>query len=178
MARDAPASPAIVLETARLILRRLTVDDAPFILELLNDPDWLKFIGDKGVRTLDAAHDYLRKGPIAMYERHGFGLYLVELKAGRIPIGMCGLIKRDSLVDVDVGFAFLPAHRGQGHAHESTAAVLVHGQRDFGLKRIVAIASPGNAKSTTLLEKLGMKAEKTVKLDGQDHDVVLYATAF
>ena len=178
MARDAPASPAIVLETARLLLRRFTVDDAPFILELLNDPDWLKFIGDKGVRTLDAARNYLRKGPIAMYERHGFGLYLVELKAGHIPIGMCGLIKRDSLVDVDVGFAFLPAYRSQGYAHESTAAVLVHGKRDFGLKRIVAIASPGNAKSTTLLEKLGMQLEKTVKLDGDDHDVVLYATAF
>ena len=175
MARDAPASPAIVLETARLILRRLTVDDAPFILELLNDPDWLKFIGDKGVRTLDAARDYLRKGPIAMYERHGFGLYLVELKAGLIPIGMCGLIKRDSLVDVDIGFAFLPAHRGQGYAHESNAAVLAHGKRDFGLKRIVAIASPGNAKSIALLEKSGMRMEKTVKLDGDDHDVVLYA---
>ena len=178
MARDAPASPAIVLETARLILRRLTVDDAPFILELLNDPAWLKFIGDKGVRTLDAARDYLRKGPIAMYERHGFGLYLAELKRGHIPIGMCGLIKRDALDDVDVGFAFLPAYRTQGYAHESAAAVLVHGQRDFGLKRIVAIASPGNAKSTVLLEKLGMNAEKTVKLDGSDHDVVLYATVF
>jgi RimJ/RimL family protein N-acetyltransferase len=178
MARDAPASPAIVLETARLYLRRLTVDDAPFILELLNDPDWLKFIGDKGVRSLEAARDYLCKGPIAMYERHGFGLYLVELKAGRIPIGMCGLIKRDSLVDVDVGFAFLPAYRGHGHAHESAAAVLAHGKRDFGLKRIVAIASPGNAKSTGLLEKLGMRIEKKVKLDGDDHDVVLYATAF
>ncbi len=177
MARDAPAS-AIVFETARLVLRRLTVDDAPFILELLNDPAWLEFIGDKGVRTLDAARDYLRKGPIAMYERHGFGLYLVELKRNHIPIGMCGLIKRDSLADVDIGFAFLPDYRGQGHACESAAAMLVHGNRDFGLKRIVAIASPGNAKSTALLEKLGMKAEKAVKLDGQDHDVVLYATAF
>ena len=178
MARDAPASPGIVLETARLYLRRLTVDDAPFILELLNDPDWLKFIGDKGVRTLDAARDYLRNGPIAMYERHGFGLYLVEMKAGHIPIGMCGLIKRDSLVDVDVGFAFLPSYRARGYAHESTSAVLAHGKRDFGLKRIVAIASPGNAKSIALLEKLGMQAEKTVKLDGDHHDVVLYAIAF
>ena len=178
MARDAPASPGIVLETERLIMRRLAVDDAPFILELLNDPDWLKFIGDKGVRTLDAARDYLRNGPIAMYERHGFGLYLVELKAGHIPIGMCGLIKRDSLVDVDVGFAFLPSYRGRGYAHESTAAVLAHGKRDFGLKRIVAIALPGNAKSAALLEKSGMQAEKTFKLDGDDHDVVLYATAF
>jgi RimJ/RimL family protein N-acetyltransferase len=112
-----------------------------------------------------------------MYERHGFGLYLAELKAGHIPVGMCGLIKRDALDDVDVGFAFLPAHRGQGHAFESAAAVLAHGRRDFGLKRIVAIASPGNVKSAALLEKLGMEPEKTVKLDGQDHEVMMYATA-
>ena len=169
MARDAPASPAIVLETARLYLRRFTAADAPFILELLNDPAWLKFIGDKGVRTLDAARDYLRKGPIAMYERHGFGLYLAELKLSHIPIGMCGLIKRDSLADVDIGFALLPGYRTQGYAHESAAAVLAHGRRDFGLKRIVAITSPGNAKSTALLEKLGMKPQETVKLDGHDH---------
>jgi len=104
----ATAAPHVVLATDRLILRWLTLDDAPFILVLLNDPSWLRFIGDKGVRTLDEARDYLRQGPIAMYERAGFGLYLTELKAGGIPIGLCGLIKRESLEDVDIGFAFLP----------------------------------------------------------------------
>lgn len=177
MARDAPASPAIVLETARLILRRFTADDAPFILELLNDPAWLQFIGDKGVRTLDAARDYLRKGPLAMYERHGFGLYLAELKRSYIPIGMCGLIKRDSLADVDIGFALLPAYRTQGYAHESAAATLVHGQRDFGLKRIVAITSPDNARSIWLLDRLGLKFEKMVRLAADAEEVRLHACA-
>jgi ribosomal-protein-alanine N-acetyltransferase len=168
----------VVLETDRLILRRFTTDDCAFIFELLNDPSWLRFIGDKGVKTLDDARDYIRKGPMAMYERTGFGLYLTALKAGRIPIGMCGLIKRDSLEDVDVGFAFLPAFRTQGYAHEAAAAVLTHGQKNFGLKRIVAITSPDNARSAVLLEKLGMKLTKTVKLDGHDHEVVLYASDF
>ena len=168
----------VVLATDRLILRRFTVADAPFILVLLNDPAWLEFIGDKGVRTLDDARDYLRNGPIAMYEREGFGLYLTELKGSHIPIGMCGLIKRDSLADVDIGFAFLPAFRTQGYAHEAAAAVLAHGQNAFGLKRIVAITSPANARSAALLEKLGMKPEKAVKLEGHDHEVRLYASDF
>jgi len=168
----------VVLATDRLILRWLTLDDAPFILVLLNDPSWLRFIGDKGVRTLDDARDYLRQGPIAMYERAGFGLYLTELKAGGIPIGLCGLIKRESLEDVDIGFAFLPQFQGQGYAHESAAAVLTHGQRNFGMQRIVAITSPDNGRSAGLLEKLGMKLEKTVKLDGRDDEVRLYASDF
>ena len=121
---EAPETASFVLATERLTLRRFTVADAPFTLALLNDPAWLEFIGDKGVRTLEDARDYLRNGPIAMYEREGFGLYLVLRKRGGVPIGMCGLIKRASLADVDVGFAFLPDHRGQGYAHEATAAVL------------------------------------------------------
>ena len=172
------AAPHVVLETDRLLLRRFTFDDAPFIIELVNDPSWLRFIGDKGVRTLDDARDYIRKGPMAMVERSGFGLYLTELKGSRIPIGMCGLIKRDSLEDVDIGFAFLPAFRTQGYAHEAAAAVLTYGQKNFGLQRIVAITSPDNARSAVLLEKLGMKLEKTVKLDGHDHEIVLYAFDF
>ncbi|MEO8346605.1 MAG: GNAT family N-acetyltransferase [Betaproteobacteria bacterium] len=182
MARDAAQSntePAtatgVVRTTQRLLLRRLTLDDAPFIVELLNDPDWLRFIGDKGVRTQDDARNYLRKGPLAMYEREGFGLYLTEIKDGHIPIGMCGLIKRDSLEDVDIGFAYLPAYRTQGYALEAAAAVLAHGRSDFGLMRIVAITSPDNVRSGVLLEKLGMTLEKTVKLDARD-EVRLYAS--
>jgi [ribosomal protein S5]-alanine N-acetyltransferase len=168
----------IVLATPRLVLRRLSVDDAAFIVELLNDSAWLRFIGDKGVRTEDDARDYIVKGPLAMYERHGFGLWLVELKEGRVPIGMCGLIKRDSLEDVDIGFAFLPAFRGQGIGHEAAAAVVAHGRNAFGLQRIVAITSPDNVKSATLLEKLGMRLEKTVKLDHHDDEVRFYALHF
>jgi ribosomal-protein-alanine N-acetyltransferase len=192
MARDPPpdmapevapaAAPAaattIVLTTERLILRRFVVDDAPFIFELLNDPSWLRFIGDKGVKTLDDARDYIRRGPMAMYERVGFGLYLTERKEGVIPIGMCGLIKRDSLDDVDIGFAFLPEFRGQGYAHEAARAVLAYGKNTIGLKRVVAITSPDNASSARLLEKLGMKLTKTVKLAGDDDELNLYATDF
>src|ERR1051325_3355107 len=111
-----------VLETDRLILRHLTVEDSEFILELLNDPSWLRFIGNRGVRTLDDARDYILKSFVAMYERLGFGLYLTELKSEGVPVGICGLIKRDSLEDVDIGFAFLPKFRGEGYAYESASA--------------------------------------------------------
>jgi RimJ/RimL family protein N-acetyltransferase len=180
MAPDAcgTEAPQVVLETDRLILRKLTFSDAPFILALLNDPSWLRFIGDKGVRTLEDARDYIRNGPMAMYAREGFGLYLTELKRSHVPVGMCGLIKRPSLEDVDIGFAFLPDHRRQGYAHEAASAVLECGKTVFGLKRVVAITALDNAGSSRLLAKLGMKPEKTVKLDGHDHEVTLYASDF
>ena len=156
-----------VLETARLALRRLTPEDAPFILELVNEPSWLQFIGDKGVRTLDDARGYIQNGPMDMYARLGFGLYLVELKDGT-PIGMCGLIKRPALEDVDIGFAFRPQFWGQGYARESAAAVLDHGRDAFKLKRIVAITSPGNISSIRLLEKLGFEFEQELQLSPGD----------
>src|SRR2546430_1232042 len=131
-----------VLETDRLVLRRLAAQDAEFIFELVNDPLWLRFIGDKGVRTLADARDYILRGPVAMYERFGFGLYLTERKEDGVPIGICGLVKRESLADVDIGFAFLPKFHGRGYAHESAAAVMEYGKGALGLKRIVAITSP------------------------------------
>src|SRR5688572_1209184 len=106
----------LVLETDRLVLRRLTLDDAEFILRLVNDPSWLRFIGDKNVHSLDDARRYLREGPLDMYERYGFGMYRVEEREGGKPAGMCGLIKRDTLPDVDVGYAFLPEFQ-IGRAH-------------------------------------------------------------
>jgi RimJ/RimL family protein N-acetyltransferase len=167
---------APILVTQRLVLRRFTVADAPFILVLLNDPAWLEFIGDKGVRTQEDARNYLLHGPIAMYEREGFGLFLVERKRDRLPVGMCGLIRRPSLADVDIGFALLPDHRGQGYAHEAAAAVMAYGHATLGIERIVAITSPANARSAALLEKMGMTLEKTVMLDGHEHEVRLYAS--
>jgi RimJ/RimL family protein N-acetyltransferase len=165
-----------VLETERLILRRVTAADGEFILELVNDPAWLRFIGDKGVRTLDAARDYIEKSLVAMYERLGFGLYLTELKGGGVPVGVCGLIKRDSLEDVDIGFAFLPEFRGQGYAYESASAVMAYGKGTFGLKRIVAITSPDNYDSARLLEKLGFSFERMFKLPGDGEEVSLFAS--
>jgi RimJ/RimL family protein N-acetyltransferase len=165
-----------VLETDRLILRWLTVEDAAFILELVNDPSWLQFIGDRGVRTLEDARNYILKGPVEMYGRLGFGLYLVELKDEGVPIGMCGLIKRDSLKDVDIGFAFLPSFRGRGYAYEAASAVLAYGKSTLGLERIVAIVSPGNDRSIRLLEKLGLQFEQRVQLSERD-EVKLFAPA-
>lgn len=158
----------LVLETDRLILRRLTLDDAEFIFRLVNDPSWLRFIGDKDVHNLDDARRYLRDGPLDMYQRFGFGMFRVEVKESGAPAGMCGLIKRDTLPDVDVGYAFLPEFRGKGYAFEAAAAVLVHGNRAFGLQRIVAITTPSNASSIRVLEKAGMKFERLLELTPGD----------
>jgi [ribosomal protein S5]-alanine N-acetyltransferase len=165
----------IVLETDRLVLRRLTLNDAPFILELLNEPSFLRFIGDRGVRSLQDARLYILKGPIASYHRHGFGLYLVFLRETGEPIGMCGLLKRDVLPDVDVGFAFLPAHWRHGYAFESATAILDYARESLGLKRIVAITSPDNVASIGVLEKMGMKFEMMVRLEGDTRDVKFFA---
>jgi RimJ/RimL family protein N-acetyltransferase len=165
-----------ILETERLILRWVTVDDGEFILELLNDPAWLRFIGDKGVRTLDAARDYILKSLVAMYERLGFGLYLTELKGAGVPIGICGLIKRDALEDVDIGFAFLPKFCGQGYAYESASAVMAYGKKTLGINRLVAITVPDNDSSVRLLEKLGFNFERMVKFSDDSAEVSLFAS--
>jgi RimJ/RimL family protein N-acetyltransferase len=165
-----------ILETERLILRRATVDDSAFILELLNEPSWLRFIGDKGVKTLDDARGYILQSLVAMYEQLGFGLYLTELKGESAPIGICGLIKRDSLEDVDIGFAFLPKFWGKGYAYESASAVMAYGKETFSLNRIVAITSPDNYGSAKLLEKLGFNFERMVKLSDDGADVILFAS--
>ncbi|MFA6957464.1 MAG: GNAT family N-acetyltransferase [Thermoanaerobaculia bacterium] len=165
----------IELETARLRLRRLTADDAPFILELLNEPSWIRFIGDRGVRTLDDARRYIAEGPAAMYERHGVGLLLVESKGDGDRLGMCGLLRRDALPDLDIGFAFLPRHWGRGYAFESAAAVLEHARRDLGVARILAITSLDNDSSIRLLEKLGLVFQRVLRMPGDDEELRLFA---
>ena len=167
-----------VFETERLVLRRLDDDDAPFILLLLNDPDFLRHIGDKGVRTLEDARHYIHTGPGAMYARFGHGLYLAELKDGGAPIGMCGLLKRDTLDDVDIGFAFLPQYRARGYAREAAAATLVHARTALGLKRVVAITSPDNAASGRLLESIGLRFERMLRLTDRDSEVRLFGCEF
>lgn len=157
------------------MLRHLSPEDAEFILQLVNEPSWLRFIGDKGVRTIEDARNYISQGPMEMYSRLGFGLYLVELKEEGRSIGMCGLIKRDSLEDVDIGFAFLPKFWGQGYAHESASAVMAYGKSAFGLNRLLAITSPDNYDSVRLLEKLGFKFERMLKLNGDSQEVKLFS---
>ena len=165
-----------VLETDRLVLRWLSTGDAEFVLELLNEPSFLQFIGDKGVRTLEDARNYILNGPVDMYNRLGFGLYLTELKEGGVPIGMCGLIKRDGLEDVDIGFAFLPRFWAKGYAYESASAVMAYGKDVLGLKRIVAITSPDNDASGKLLEKLGLKFERMIRLSKDAEEVRLFVS--
>jgi len=167
-----------IFETERLVLRQLSTDDAAFILSLLNDPGWLQFIGDKGVRNLDDAKDYILQGPVAMYASHGFGLWLVEEKTSRVPTGLCGLIKRDSLEDVDIGYAFLPDYRALGYALESATAVMNYGHEVLSLSRIVAITSPDNQRSVQLLEKLQMRAGGIEKLTGLDGEVMFFTRDF
>jgi RimJ/RimL family protein N-acetyltransferase len=140
--------------TRRLVIRPFTQDDAPFILRLLNEPSFIEHIADKGVRTLAQAEDYLLHGPMASYAAHGHGLWMVQLREGGAPMGMCGLIKRDTLPHVDLGYAFVPEFWGQGYAREAAAACLAHGRDSLGLKHLLAIVSPGNAASIRLLEAL------------------------
>lgn len=166
----------IVLETERLILRELTTDDAEFILKLLNEPSFLRFIGDKNVRTLDDARRYIVNGPIESYERNGFGIYLVELKTDGTPIGMSGLVKRASLPDPDVGFAFPPAHWSKGYAVESASAVVKYARERLGLNRLLAITSPDNDASIKVLEKIGLKYERTMRLSDNESEVKLFAS--
>lgn len=168
----------IVLETERLVLRRLTLNDAPFIVELLNEPSFLRFIGDRGVRDEAGARRYLTAGPLASYERFGFGLYLAFLRETGDPIGMCGLLKRDTLPDVDIGFAYRPAFWGKGYAREAAAATLEHGRARLGLRRIVAITSPDNDGSRRVLESIGLRYEGMTRLGEDPREVRLFGIDF
>src|SRR6201991_4988 len=150
----------LVLETERLLLRPITTDDAPFVLTLLNEPSFLRFIGDKKVRNLEDARQYLLNGPIASYERHGFGLLLVEFKHSNTPAGMCGLLKREELPDPDIGFAFLPAYWNKGLAFEAATAVMNDARERLKLTKILAIVSPDNVASIKLLERLGLSFQR------------------
>jgi RimJ/RimL family protein N-acetyltransferase len=166
-----------VAETERLSVRWLNAGDSAFILGLVNEPSWIQFIGDKGVKTAQDAVRYIENGPVAMYKRTGFGLYMVELREIGEPIGICGLIKREGLKDVDLGFAFLPRFWRNGYAFEAATAVMRYGRKVLGLRRIVAILSPDNHRSSRLLEKLGFCFEGTVKLQPDDEELKLYAIA-
>lgn len=166
------------LETARLSLRRLTPEDAAFVAALYNEPSFLENIGDRGVRNAGDAQRFLRDGPMAMYAKHGFGLWHVSRRDDGAGIGVCGLLKRDSLPDVDIGYALFPRFWGQGYAFEAVAATLRHAARAFGLRRVVAVVSPGNQGSIRVLEKAGMRYERMLALDPKEPEVRVYAADF
>ena len=164
-----------VIETARLGLRHLTGDDATFMLDLLNQPSFIENIGDRGVRTLDDARVYIENGPVASYARHGFGLYLVVVKDSGEAAGICGLVKRDGLDDVDIGFALLPAHWKKGYGVESALAVRNYAAGVLGLRRLVAITAPANWPSIRVLEAIGLAFERMVRLTPEAEELKLFS---
>ena len=166
------------LETERLSLQHLTAGDAEFLIELLNDPSFIRNIGDRGVRTVQDAQAYVQNGPAASYAKNGFGLDLVILKDTGEPIGLCGLIKRPTLDDVDIGYAYLPRYWSKGYAVEAALAVKQYAQDVIGLKRLVAIVDPLNLGSIRVLEKIGFTFEKMVKLSADDIELKLFACQF
>jgi [ribosomal protein S5]-alanine N-acetyltransferase len=156
----------VILETERLVVRELTLTDAPFALELLNEPAFHRYIGDKGIRDLAGAGKYLREGPLASYAQPGHGLWQVALKATGEPVGINGQIKRPVLPDVDLGFAFLARHQGKGYGYESSVAILRHGRDVLKLPAVIALTAPENPASIGLLEKLGFRFDRMIDLPG------------
>ncbi len=162
-----------ILQTPRLALRELDFGDGDFILELLNEAGFLRHIGDKGVRSVADARDYILKGPMDSYARNGFGLYAACLSDGT-PIGICGLVRREGLDHPDVGFAFLERYWSKGYAVESAAAVLTHAEKVLNLEQIVAITSPDNAKSTAVLEKIGFQYSRMIRIAADTPELKLF----
>jgi RimJ/RimL family protein N-acetyltransferase len=166
----------LVLETVRLALTRLADRDAEFIRGLLNEPSFLRYIGDRGVRTTDDARRYIRDGPVASYARYGYGLLRVGLKADDIPIGICGVLKRDTLPEPDLGFSLLPAYWSKGYAHEAADAVMRQARGVLGVGRILAITSVDNESSIRLLGKLGFRFERMLRLGDDPTELRLFAS--
>jgi len=161
--------------TPRLRVRELTADDAPFILRLLNDPAFIEHIGDRGVRTIADAASYIERGPRASYALHGFGLWLVELIESSVPIGICGVLKRDALPDPDIGFAFLPEFRSRGYAFEAASGVRDFARETLGLPVLLAIVSPANTRSIRLLERLGFAFERPIVMPPDAQELKLFS---
>ncbi len=163
-----------IIETERLILREFTVNDAKFLIELLNTPTWLQFIGNRGVNYIEDAEAYIIEKFISNYQKLGFGFYLVALKEENIAIGMCGLVKRNTLEDIDIGFAFLPNYEKKGYAFEAAFATLNYAKTTLKIKRIVAITTEENVNSIQLLNKIGLNFEKMIDLATDDRDLMLF----
>lgn len=173
-AETAKKRTARVLETKRLVLRRLTLGDAPFILELLNEPSFIRNVADRGLRTVPDAENYLATKVLPSYEQHGFGFWCVELKETGEAIGTCGLAKRETIEDVDVGYGLLERFFGFGYATEAARGVLDYGRAVLGLTRIVGFTAEKNRESIRVLEKLGLRYEKTIDLPGYESASMLF----
>lgn len=164
----------MILETKRLVIRKLTLEDASFFYELVNDPDWILFIGDRNVQTIQDAKDYLKNRIFKSYETSGFGFYAVVQKSTQEVLGISGFVKREELEYVDVGFAFLPKGRGQGFAFESTQALMNYGLNELKFDKVLAIANNDNARSHHLLKKMGFEFDQYVKLYDEEEEISLF----
>ncbi len=164
-----------VAKTDRLIISKFTLKDAPFFLELANSPNWIKYIGDRNLKTVKDAEEYIKNGTLKSYSEFGFGFYKLQLKDKNLKsIGTCGLIKRETLDDVDIGFAMLPEFENKGYGYESSLAILELAQHTFKLKRIAAITLAVNKNSIKLIKKLGLCFEKKVKPFEDDDELLLF----
>ncbi|MEM8531521.1 MAG: GNAT family N-acetyltransferase [Chloroflexota bacterium] len=167
----------VILETARLTVRPFTLDDASFIVRLLNEPSFIEHIADMGVRTLNDARNYLHEKPLASYKHHGFGLWRVGLKDSDEPIGMAGLLNRETLDTVDLGYAFLPEYFGKGYAFEVTSAIMTYARTRLGYRKVVAVVHANNEPSIRLLRKLGFHYERMVRLADDQEEIQLFVAA-
>jgi RimJ/RimL family protein N-acetyltransferase len=165
----------IIAETNRLIISKISLEDAPFFLKLVNTPNWIKYIGDRNLKTIKDAEDYLTNGILKSYKELGFGFYILQNKSDNEPIGICGLVKRDQLDEVDFGFALLPEFEAQGFGFEASTTILKVAKDVFNIKKILAITLPINTNSIKLLEKLGFNYEKRVKPYEDDEELLLFA---
>ena len=164
-----------MLETPRLALRRVTLDDADLMLAIWNDPAFIRFVGDRGVRTLDESRAAMSEGVLRLFERFGYGPYCLVRKSDGERIGICGLFRRDVLENPDIGFALLPHYCGSGLASEAAQAVVAHARDCLGIETLAAIVSPENSASIALLEKLGLSFERGITMPGEDEEICLYS---
>jgi [ribosomal protein S5]-alanine N-acetyltransferase len=169
--------PRVLIESDRLRVRELVMGDASFILQLVNEPSWLRHIGDKDVHSIGDAERYITNGPRTSYVEHGFGLYVVTDRMSGLPLGVCGLMKRATLEHPDIGFAFLREYWGRGYAFEAAHAVVKYATQNLRIPRIAAITKPDNAASIRLLGRLGMKLEGTVGLAESDPELLLFLSS-
>lgn len=163
-----------IIHTNRLEILEITTEDTPFIFELLNTPSWIKFIGDRGIKTQNDAKNYILNKFIPGYQTFGFGFYLVRLKENQASIGIAGLVKRDALEHIDIGFAFLPQYEGKGYGFESAAAIMEYANTSLGIKTIAGITNADNTRSIALLEKLGLRYQKMILLPNETEEIMLF----
>ena len=164
-----------VISTDRLLINRITLDDAGFILKLMNDKDWIKNIGDRGIRTIEETEEYIRTRFLKTYNEVGFGFYSLVRKSDQQIIGIAGLVDREGLDHIDIGYGMLPEFRGKGYAFEATKAIFDYGYKDLKLDKIVAIVNPDNPSSIKLLSKLGLEFEKMIRLPDEEIDIMLFS---